>query len=101
VLDNICQHVLAFSSTLFGSITHRGGRDARVPVPRRFAAKLCGITRVAFLRNSKTRLGLLFLPSDTFITECNNAKTLKRLKITDYVYLTDFNNKKTNLGINL
>ncbi|MDR1925993.1 MAG: hypothetical protein LBQ66_16615 [Planctomycetaceae bacterium] len=26
------QPVLAFSSNLFGSITHRGGRDARVPV---------------------------------------------------------------------
>jgi hypothetical protein len=24
--------------TFFGSITHRGGRDTRVPVPRRFAA---------------------------------------------------------------
>ncbi|MDR1925607.1 MAG: hypothetical protein LBQ66_14635 [Planctomycetaceae bacterium] len=32
------QHVLAFSSNFFGSITHRGGRDARVPVRRRFAA---------------------------------------------------------------
>ncbi|MDR1924350.1 MAG: hypothetical protein LBQ66_08245 [Planctomycetaceae bacterium] len=39
------QHVLAFSSNFFGSITHRGGRDARVPVLRRFAANLCGITR--------------------------------------------------------
>ncbi|MDR1923624.1 MAG: hypothetical protein LBQ66_04545 [Planctomycetaceae bacterium] len=28
----VCQHVLAFRSNLFGSITHRGGRDARVPV---------------------------------------------------------------------
>ncbi|MDR1924399.1 MAG: hypothetical protein LBQ66_08490, partial [Planctomycetaceae bacterium] len=28
----VCQTVLAFSSNLFGSITHRGGRDARVPV---------------------------------------------------------------------
>jgi hypothetical protein len=28
----VYQHVLAFSSNLFGSITHRGGRDARVPV---------------------------------------------------------------------
>ncbi|MDR1923333.1 MAG: hypothetical protein LBQ66_03070 [Planctomycetaceae bacterium] len=34
----ICRHVLAFSSNLLGSITHRGGRDARVPVRRRFAA---------------------------------------------------------------
>ncbi|MDR1925711.1 MAG: hypothetical protein LBQ66_15185, partial [Planctomycetaceae bacterium] len=24
----VCQHVLAFSSNFFGSITHRGGRDA-------------------------------------------------------------------------
>ncbi|MDR1924923.1 MAG: hypothetical protein LBQ66_11170 [Planctomycetaceae bacterium] len=36
---------LAFRSNFFGSITHRGGRDARVPVRRRFAANLCGITR--------------------------------------------------------
>jgi hypothetical protein len=28
----VCRHVLAFSSNLFGAITHRGGRDARVPV---------------------------------------------------------------------
>ncbi|MDR1925475.1 MAG: hypothetical protein LBQ66_13975 [Planctomycetaceae bacterium] len=28
----VCQHVLAFSSNFFGTITHRGGRDARVPV---------------------------------------------------------------------
>ncbi|MDR1922945.1 MAG: hypothetical protein LBQ66_01120 [Planctomycetaceae bacterium] len=28
----VCQSVLAFSSNFFGSITHRGGRDARVPV---------------------------------------------------------------------
>ncbi|MDR1925601.1 MAG: hypothetical protein LBQ66_14605 [Planctomycetaceae bacterium] len=41
------QHVLAFSSNLFGSITHRGGRDARVPVRRRFAANLCCITRAS------------------------------------------------------
>jgi hypothetical protein len=32
MLENICQPVLAFSSNSFGSITHRGGRDARVPV---------------------------------------------------------------------
>jgi hypothetical protein len=37
----VCQTVLAFSSNLFGSITHRGGRDARVPVRRRFAAIVC------------------------------------------------------------
>jgi hypothetical protein len=41
----VCRHVLAFSSNFFGAITHRGGRDARVPVRRRFAANLCGITR--------------------------------------------------------
>jgi hypothetical protein len=28
----VCQPVLEFSSNFFGSITHRGGRDARVPV---------------------------------------------------------------------
>ncbi|MDR1922777.1 MAG: hypothetical protein LBQ66_00265 [Planctomycetaceae bacterium] len=28
----VCQPVLAFSSNLFGSITHLGGRDTRVPV---------------------------------------------------------------------
>ncbi|MDR1925684.1 MAG: hypothetical protein LBQ66_15050 [Planctomycetaceae bacterium] len=43
-MANVLQPVLAFSSNLFGSITHRGGRDARVPVLRRFAANLCGIT---------------------------------------------------------
>jgi hypothetical protein len=32
VLENICQTVLAFRSNFFGAITHRGGRDARVPV---------------------------------------------------------------------
>jgi hypothetical protein len=45
MLEDICQNVLAFSSNLFGSITHKGGRDARVPVRFRFAANLCGITR--------------------------------------------------------
>ncbi|MDR1923435.1 MAG: hypothetical protein LBQ66_03580 [Planctomycetaceae bacterium] len=34
----VCQTVLVFSSNLFGSITHRGGRDTRVPVRRRCAA---------------------------------------------------------------
>jgi hypothetical protein len=34
----VCQNVLAFRSNFFGAITHRGGRDARVPVRRRFAA---------------------------------------------------------------
>ncbi|MDR1924550.1 MAG: hypothetical protein LBQ66_09250 [Planctomycetaceae bacterium] len=29
---------MAFRSNFFGAITHRGGRDARVPVRRRFAA---------------------------------------------------------------
>ncbi|MDR1923395.1 MAG: hypothetical protein LBQ66_03380 [Planctomycetaceae bacterium] len=33
----VYQHVLAFSSNLFGSITHRGGRDTRVPVRFRYA----------------------------------------------------------------
>ncbi|MDR1925169.1 MAG: hypothetical protein LBQ66_12430 [Planctomycetaceae bacterium] len=36
---------MAFRSNLFGSITHRGGRDARVPVRRRFVANLCGTAR--------------------------------------------------------
>jgi hypothetical protein len=40
VLENICQHVLAFRSNFFGAITRRGGRDARVPVLRRFAASV-------------------------------------------------------------
>ncbi|MDR1926038.1 MAG: hypothetical protein LBQ66_16845 [Planctomycetaceae bacterium] len=39
------QPVLAFRSNFFDAITHRGGRDARVPVRCRFAANLCGITR--------------------------------------------------------
>jgi hypothetical protein len=34
----VCQPVLMFSSNLFGSIAHRGGRDARVPIRFRFAA---------------------------------------------------------------
>ncbi|MDR1923025.1 MAG: hypothetical protein LBQ66_01525 [Planctomycetaceae bacterium] len=37
----VYRHVLVFSSNLFGSITHRGGRDARVPVRRHFAAIVC------------------------------------------------------------
>ncbi|MDR1923033.1 MAG: hypothetical protein LBQ66_01565 [Planctomycetaceae bacterium] len=31
----VCRHVLAFRSNLFGSITHRGGRDASV-IPHKF-----------------------------------------------------------------
>ncbi|MDR1924611.1 MAG: hypothetical protein LBQ66_09555 [Planctomycetaceae bacterium] len=38
----VCRHVLACRSDFFGSITHRGGRDARVPVLRRFAAVFWG-----------------------------------------------------------
>ncbi|MDR1925531.1 MAG: hypothetical protein LBQ66_14255 [Planctomycetaceae bacterium] len=43
---------MAFSSNLFGSITHRGGRDARVPVRYRFAANvsaapMCGRFRIS------------------------------------------------------
>jgi hypothetical protein len=34
---------LAFSSNFFGSITHRGGRDARVPVLRRLSAAFANI----------------------------------------------------------
>ncbi|MDR1924205.1 MAG: hypothetical protein LBQ66_07515 [Planctomycetaceae bacterium] len=37
VLANVLQHVLAFLPNLFGYLMHRGGRDARVPVRRRFA----------------------------------------------------------------
>ncbi|MDR1924386.1 MAG: hypothetical protein LBQ66_08425 [Planctomycetaceae bacterium] len=33
---------MAFRSNLFGSIMHRGGRDARVPVRRRYAARVIG-----------------------------------------------------------
>ncbi|MDR1925724.1 MAG: hypothetical protein LBQ66_15255 [Planctomycetaceae bacterium] len=47
----VCQPVLVFRSNLFGSMTHRGGRDARVPVRRRCAANLCGITRLPTLRS--------------------------------------------------
>ncbi|MDR1924977.1 MAG: hypothetical protein LBQ66_11455 [Planctomycetaceae bacterium] len=39
----VCQSVLAFSSNLFGTITHRGGRDARVPVLRRLSAAFANI----------------------------------------------------------
>jgi hypothetical protein len=41
----VCRHVLAFLPNSFGFLMHLGGRDARVPVRRRFAANLCGITR--------------------------------------------------------
>jgi hypothetical protein len=40
VLANVLQHVLAFLPNLFGCLTHRGGRDARVPV--RAAAAFVG-----------------------------------------------------------
>ncbi|MDR1922831.1 MAG: hypothetical protein LBQ66_00535 [Planctomycetaceae bacterium] len=43
---NVLQHVLAFLPNSFGFLMHRGGRDARVPVRRRCAANLCGITGV-------------------------------------------------------
>jgi hypothetical protein len=48
----VCRHVLAFSSNLFGSITHRGGRDARVPV--RAASRQ--------LLSAAPTLGVLVLP---------------------------------------
>ncbi|MDR1923032.1 MAG: hypothetical protein LBQ66_01560 [Planctomycetaceae bacterium] len=58
----VCRDVLAFSSNLFGSITHRGGRDARVPVLRRFAA-MVGYTDVwrfaLTLFMGERRLGIL------------------------------------------
>ncbi|MDR1925718.1 MAG: hypothetical protein LBQ66_15225 [Planctomycetaceae bacterium] len=38
-MANVLQHVLAFLPNLFGFLMHRGGRDARVPVLRRFAAE--------------------------------------------------------------
>ncbi|MDR1925591.1 MAG: hypothetical protein LBQ66_14555 [Planctomycetaceae bacterium] len=34
---------MAFLPNLFGFLMHRGGRDARVPVRRRFAANLWGV----------------------------------------------------------
>ncbi|MDR1923633.1 MAG: hypothetical protein LBQ66_04590 [Planctomycetaceae bacterium] len=37
-MANVLQHVLVFLPNLFGFLTHRGGRDARVPV--RAAARL-------------------------------------------------------------
>ncbi|MDR1924192.1 MAG: hypothetical protein LBQ66_07450 [Planctomycetaceae bacterium] len=37
-MANFLQHVLAFLPNLFGFLMHLGGRDARVPVRRRFAA---------------------------------------------------------------
>jgi hypothetical protein len=52
VLENICQPVLAFSSNFFGSITHRGGRDVRVPV--RAASRQ--------LLSAAPTLGVLVLP---------------------------------------
>jgi hypothetical protein len=41
----VCRHVLAFLPNSFGFLTHRGGRDARVPVRRRFAANCCRLRR--------------------------------------------------------
>ncbi|MDR1924752.1 MAG: hypothetical protein LBQ66_10300 [Planctomycetaceae bacterium] len=40
-MANVLQHVLAFLPNSFGFLMHRGGRDARVPVRRRFAAIVC------------------------------------------------------------
>ncbi|MDR1926041.1 MAG: hypothetical protein LBQ66_16860 [Planctomycetaceae bacterium] len=36
---------MAFSSNLFGAITHRGGRDARVPVRLPLRDKCCRLRR--------------------------------------------------------
>ncbi|MDR1923757.1 MAG: hypothetical protein LBQ66_05215 [Planctomycetaceae bacterium] len=50
-----CQHVLVFLPNFFGFLMHRGGRDARVPVPRRFAENLCGMTRALSRANVETQ----------------------------------------------
>ncbi|MDR1923605.1 MAG: hypothetical protein LBQ66_04450 [Planctomycetaceae bacterium] len=39
-MANVLQPVLAFLPNSFGFLMHLGGRDARVPVLRRFAAGL-------------------------------------------------------------
>ncbi|MDR1924656.1 MAG: hypothetical protein LBQ66_09790 [Planctomycetaceae bacterium] len=44
-MANVLQPVLAYHPNSFGFLKHRGGRDTRVPVPRRYATDLCGITR--------------------------------------------------------
>ncbi|MDR1923247.1 MAG: hypothetical protein LBQ66_02640 [Planctomycetaceae bacterium] len=55
----VLQHILAFSSNSFDCLAHRGGRDARVPVLRRYAAIVgfwfyqhvsCSISSAASLR---------------------------------------------------
>ncbi|MDR1924120.1 MAG: hypothetical protein LBQ66_07075 [Planctomycetaceae bacterium] len=47
---------MAFRSNFFGSITHRGGRDTRVPVRRHCTANLCGTTRAGCPRSSPSPL---------------------------------------------
>ncbi|MDR1924585.1 MAG: hypothetical protein LBQ66_09425 [Planctomycetaceae bacterium] len=49
-MANVPRHVLAFLPNSFGCPTHKGGRDTRVPVLRRFAANLCVTTRGVDLR---------------------------------------------------
>ncbi|MDR1924158.1 MAG: hypothetical protein LBQ66_07265 [Planctomycetaceae bacterium] len=44
-MANVLQHVLAFLPNSSGFLMHRGGRDARVPVLRRFA-EIVGCTDV-------------------------------------------------------
>ncbi|MDR1924003.1 MAG: hypothetical protein LBQ66_06485 [Planctomycetaceae bacterium] len=50
-MANVLQHVLAFLPNSFGCLMHRGGRDTRVPVRRRCAVKICGITRGVTIRS--------------------------------------------------
>jgi hypothetical protein len=57
----VCQPVLAFSSNSFGSITHRGGRDARVPV------------RAASRHLSATPTGVVWFCRCVFSSRCRRA----------------------------
>ncbi|MDR1925432.1 MAG: hypothetical protein LBQ66_13760, partial [Planctomycetaceae bacterium] len=61
----VLRHVLAFSSNFFGTITRRGGRDARVPVLFRLSAAFANIknfsaplgTRASFAPTTPTFFG--------------------------------------------
>jgi hypothetical protein len=57
---------LAFSSNFFGSITHRGGRDARVPVLRRYAA-IVGYADIGGLYSQNILFPFNYLPLPSII----------------------------------
>ncbi|MDR1925457.1 MAG: hypothetical protein LBQ66_13885 [Planctomycetaceae bacterium] len=78
---------------MFGSITHRGGRDARVPVRRRFAAVVClsadggrgkpmrfGVPAVGEYANVTARRSVthLTLTCNVFRSNCQRAIMIHR-----------------------